>query len=303
MFPAETAADGFRNWLWMWTPESAGASQKQAYLSADRYSAAEIADTRRSSGVSRTPPAMRADEIGRSLSHLFSTESAFASKDLAFAIAHSSDPSSLVANALELAESYRGVSGVGSLDDFTFCRILHTLASAIEKVAETSAIHLQRLIPEHARATAFQHLNDTILRSSMSTGERPRNVLRADETIWGRGPARLELGGGWTDTPPYTLEHGGEVINTAVNLNGQPPIHCYCRVVEEPVIRLSSIDGGTHHRNYQPPGPARLPAPRRSFCAGQGSPGDLRLLPANGDAGRMAPDFARCSSSSVAASS
>jgi fucokinase len=31
-----------------------------------------------------------------------------------------------------------------------------------------------------------------------------------------------------------------------VNLNGQPPIHCYCRVVDEPVIRLSSIDGGRH---------------------------------------------------------
>jgi galactokinase/mevalonate kinase-like predicted kinase len=71
-------------------------------------------------------------------------------------------------------------------------------------------------------------------------------VLRPDETIWGRAPARIELGGGWTDTPPYTLEYGGDVANVAVNLNGHPPIHCYCRVVEEPVIRLSSIDGGQH---------------------------------------------------------
>ena len=36
------------------------------------------------------------------------------------------------------------------------------------------------------------------------------------------------------------------MINAAVNLNGQPPTHCYCRVVDELVIRLSSIDGGRH---------------------------------------------------------
>ncbi len=246
VFPAEANDDGFRNWLWMWAPESATASQKQAWLSAARYSAAESAVLADHQAFHARRHAIRADEIRRSLSHLFSRDSAFASKDLAFAIAHSPDPSSLVARALELAESYRGASAGSSLDGFTFCRVLHSLASAIGEVAENSALDLRSLVPDQACATAFRHLHDTILRSSLSTGERPRNILRADETIWGRGPARLELGGGWTDTPPYTLEHGGEVINTAVNLNGQPPIHCYCRVIEEPVIRLSSIDGGTH---------------------------------------------------------
>ena len=110
VFPAETAADGFRNWLWMWAPESATAAQKQAYLSADRYSAAESAVLADHQAFHARRYAMRADEIRRSLSHLFSRESAFASKDLAFAIAQSPDPSALVARALELAESYRGGS-------------------------------------------------------------------------------------------------------------------------------------------------------------------------------------------------
>ena len=52
-------------------------------------------------------------------------------------------------------------------------------------------------------------------------------------------------GGGWTDTPPYSLEHGGCVIDTAVNLNSQPPIQAYMRVIDKPVIRISSIDLGT----------------------------------------------------------
>ncbi len=60
----------------------------------------------------------------------------------------------------------------------------------------------------------------------------------------GPAPARLDLGGGWTDTPPYSLEWGGCVTNAAVDLNGQPPIQAYVRVIDEPVIRIGSIDLG-----------------------------------------------------------
>ena len=55
---------------------------------------------------------------------------------------------------------------------------------------------------------------------------------------------RLDLAGGWTDTPPYALERVGVVVNAAVGLNGQPPIQVFARVSEEPHIRLSSIDLG-----------------------------------------------------------
>jgi hypothetical protein len=43
VFPAEQAASGFRRWLWMYHPETAGAAEKRAFLSAERYSAAETA--------------------------------------------------------------------------------------------------------------------------------------------------------------------------------------------------------------------------------------------------------------------
>jgi len=75
--------------------------------------------------------------------------------------------------------------------------------------------------------------------------EQPRMVLRNDEIVWARSPARLDLAGGWTDTPPYTLEHGGRVVNAAVSLNGQQPIHAYFRSIRERVIRISSIDLGS----------------------------------------------------------
>jgi fucokinase len=54
----------------------------------------------------------------------------------------------------------------------------------------------------------------------------------------------LDIGGGWTDTPPYSLEWGGCVVNAAVDLNGQPPIQTYVRVIGEPLVRIGSIDLG-----------------------------------------------------------
>ena len=75
--------------------------------------------------------------------------------------------------------------------------------------------------------------------------EPPRNTLRADEIVWGRAPVRLDLAGGWTDTPPYSLEQGGAVLNAAVNLNGQPPIQVYARITPTRRICIRSIDVGT----------------------------------------------------------
>ncbi|MGA2266860.1 MAG: L-fucokinase [Bryobacteraceae bacterium] len=43
VFPVEPAASGFRRWLWMYQPETASAAEKRAFLSAERYSAAEMA--------------------------------------------------------------------------------------------------------------------------------------------------------------------------------------------------------------------------------------------------------------------
>lgn len=111
---------------------------------------------------------------------------------------------------------------------------------------------------ERAQALAFEAFGRVILASG--TGRKrdweallaergshsllPHSSLRSDEIVWGRVPARLDVGGGWTDTPPYSLERGGSVVNVAVNLNGQPPIQAYARVVPDPVIRISSIDLG-----------------------------------------------------------
>jgi galactokinase/mevalonate kinase-like predicted kinase len=69
-------------------------------------------------------------------------------------------------------------------------------------------------------------------------------ALKEDQIVWARAPVRLDLAGGWTDTPPYTLRHGGRVVNLAVDLNGQPPIQVFCRRTPERHVRIHSIDLG-----------------------------------------------------------
>jgi fucokinase len=45
-------------------------------------------------------------------------------------------------------------------------------------------------------------------------------------------PARLDLCGGWSDTPPVTFEHGGKVVNVAVRINGGFPLGASARAFQ-----------------------------------------------------------------------
>lgn len=72
----------------------------------------------------------------------------------------------------------------------------------------------------------------------------PRMSVYADQIVWGRSPVRIDIAGGWTDTPPYCLMEGGSVINLAIELNGQPPLQAYVKPCGEPHIVCRSIDLG-----------------------------------------------------------
>ncbi|MCY2951003.1 MAG: hypothetical protein NTU53_03385 [Planctomycetota bacterium] len=59
-------------------------------------------------------------------------------------------------------------------------------------------------------------------------------------------PVRLDLSGGWSDTPPYCYERGGHVVNVAINLDNHPPIRAMVRTIAQPLLILESNDLGTH---------------------------------------------------------
>ena len=91
----------------------------------------------------------------------------------------------------------------------------------------------------------YRRLQEIVLASNGFSRVKPVRSIKDDQIVWARSPVRLDLAGGWTDTPPYCFEHGGAVINAGVLLNGQPPIQVFVRSIPEKLFRLRSIDLGS----------------------------------------------------------
>ncbi|MEG1748906.1 MAG: bifunctional fucokinase/fucose-1-phosphate guanylyltransferase [Tannerellaceae bacterium] len=95
---------------------------------------------------------------------------------------------------------------------------------------------------------AFALLREGVKGAVAAQGQRPFMNVYADQIVWGRSPVRIDLAGGWTDTPPYCLYAGGQVVNAAIELNGQPPLQVYVKPSKEFAITLRSIDLGAMER-------------------------------------------------------
>ena len=56
-------------------------------------------------------------------------------------------------------------------------------------------------------------------------------VGAAHNWILATAPARVDLSGGWSDTPPICFEYGGAVTGLAVTVDGMKPLSCRCRII------------------------------------------------------------------------
>ena len=91
---------------------------------------------------------------------------------------------------------------------------------------------------------AFSLMREGLTEAALAKKQQPRLSVYADQIVWGRSPVRIDLAGGWTDTPPYCLNEGGNVVNVAIELNGQPPLQVYVKPSKEYKVVLRSIDLG-----------------------------------------------------------
>ena len=97
---------------------------------------------------------------------------------------------------------------------------------------------------------AFGLLRKGIVKTSNANGinmptlSSMSNKVATDQIVWGRSPVRIDIAGGWTDTPPFCLMEGGSVVNLAIELNGQQPIQTYVKPCREHHVVLKSIDLG-----------------------------------------------------------
>ncbi|XP_022083958.1 L-fucose kinase-like [Acanthaster planci] len=51
-------------------------------------------------------------------------------------------------------------------------------------------------------------------------------------------PGRMDVSGGWSDTPPITYEHGGAVVDAAIRIDGKKPTVARARKIPEPHLVL-----------------------------------------------------------------
>jgi len=92
---------------------------------------------------------------------------------------------------------------------------------------------------ERLERNAFAEVSAAICKHAplieRSAAAKPRKV----EAL---APARLDFGGGWSDTPPCSIERGGAVLNAAIDLDGGPPVSVSVEKIDVPVVRLISRD-------------------------------------------------------------
>lgn len=92
----------------------------------------------------------------------------------------------------------------------------------------------------------FGEIRDVIFMSAVEGLVFDPACAIAEEEYVVRLPVRVNWGGGWSDTPPYCMEHGGSVLNTAINLGGQLPIEAVLKRTGTHTVVLSSLDNGAY---------------------------------------------------------
>ncbi len=131
-------------------------------------------------------------------------------------------------------------------------RAISDLQALAEKATPIEQARLKRVISELASgavsARALQGSFEAVARAVRTDFDLPSSppsaAILPDQVVWVTTPVRIDLAGGWSDTPPVCNELGGTVVNMAITLNGQFPVQVVARRIDRPMVRLSSVDLG-----------------------------------------------------------
>lgn len=122
-------------------------------------------------------------------------------------------------------------------DPFAAARAATVAATAAEATggSRRAVLHRRRALEIVGRAVA-EHV-------AIPRG-MPRAAISSHQVVRSIAPVRIDLAGGWSDTPPICNEVGGAVVNVAITLRGASPVQVSARLLERPHIELRSVDAG-----------------------------------------------------------
>jgi galactokinase/mevalonate kinase-like predicted kinase len=123
----------------------------------------------------------------------------------------------------------------------------HLLNAAVARSESVSSALRLRRQADHAEEAAFAAVHEAIAveDDGAQSSAQATLALKPGAELTVELPVRLDFGGGWSDTPPHSLERGGTVLNAAVLLEGLRPVRATVRALPEQKIRLHALDLGT----------------------------------------------------------
>lgn len=96
-------------------------------------------------------------------------------------------------------------------------------------------------LPDPTPFDLMKYLDESGSKKENENGQASKDSFKDESDIWitARCPARIDIAGGWSDTPPICYELGGKVVNIAVKINGEKPIGA--RVRKVPIARQETL--------------------------------------------------------------
>lgn len=152
-----------------------------------------------------------------------------------------------------LLDSHFDAAGADSRSECV--RLIKLLRDTVEKRSEAvAAVSLQgsdggtmqlqlealaqRVVRHHIEHSLASRLDSLWISQTM----RPSPPLSHSTVYIVKAPVRIDLSGGWSDTPPICYQAlGGSVLNVAVLVDGQYPVIAASRSLPQPVLRLVTV--------------------------------------------------------------
>ena len=92
----------------------------------------------------------------------------------------------------------------------------------------------------------FADIGKAVLDASVDSVNYKQDIKISKDNVFVDLPLRANFGGGWSDTPPYCNENGGNVLNAAILLSHSKPVQVRIEKLNEHKIIFVSKDMGSY---------------------------------------------------------
>ncbi len=150
---------------------------------------------------------------------------------------------SLIRTRSEARRAQAAITGLLAPDDVSQAH-LYRYSQVIRQHFGVAPPSRPELTAHALEKLAFDAVAQAVARQIVIPDEPLPPAILPDQVVWATSPVRIDLAGGWSDTPPICTELGGTVLNACITLNGQFPVQVMAKLNRQPVIRLNSLDLG-----------------------------------------------------------